>query len=90
MLIYTRNKQLILSNTIVLGEQICPTVNASEGGLSQKSTPNLKLTSIHGIFSGSPSKGSKPKSSNAILRNKVCKNKLRMMFGLNSKRIYLI
>ena len=68
---------------MVLGEQICPTVNASEGGLTEKSRPNLKLTSIHGIFSGSPSKGSKPKSSNAVLRNKVRESKLKIIYGLN-------
>ena len=68
---------------MVLGMQIHHTVNATEGGLSQKPRPNFKLTSIREIFSGSPSKGSKPKSSNAILRNKVRKSKLKMMFGLN-------
>ena len=68
---------------MILEKQVHPTLNAIEGNLNQKSRSNFKLTSIRGIFSGSPSKGSKPKSSNTILRNKVRKSKLKMMFGLD-------
>ena len=68
---------------MVLGKQVYPTVNATEGGLNQKSRSNFKLTSIRGIFSGSPSKGSKPKSSNAVLRNKVRESILKIIYGLN-------
>ena len=68
---------------MILEKQVHPTLNAIEGNLNQKSRSNFKLTSIRGIFSGSPSKGSKPKSSNAVLRNKVRERILKIIYGLN-------
>ena len=61
------------SRFVALEDYGFPTVHTKEINSNQGLAPDLTLLSIHGTFSGSPSKGSKQKSLNVTLKNKVRK-----------------
>ena len=59
------------SHFLALEDYGFPTIHTKEVNSNQGLAPNVALLSIHGTFPGSPSKGSKQKSLNVTLKNKV-------------------